>query len=213
MWFKIKLSRNIVDEKGRDKKIQETYLTESDNFAEAGYKVVQIVGTDAEVEDVCMMKTFKPSANEYKEGNKIFVVKVAQDMNIDDTIKTVKYALPVFADNNEQLQTIMKDYISQGLDDMRLTTISETKWIFIYYNKSSNISLSFFLWYINIYIRAGSQIRTDVSIRIMITSQAESTTVPFRQKLFSSGSESRTHVIQLMRLSWYHLQSIPRCIF
>ena len=39
MWFKIKLSRNIVDEKGRDKKIQETYLTESDNFAEAGYKV------------------------------------------------------------------------------------------------------------------------------------------------------------------------------
>ena len=131
MWFKIKLSRNIVDEKGRDKKIQETYLTESDNFAEAGYKIVQIVGTDAEVEDVCMMKTFKPSANEYKEGNKIFVVKVAQDMNIDDSIKTVKYALPVFADNNEQLQTIMKDYISQGLDDMRLTTISETKWIFI----------------------------------------------------------------------------------
>ena len=60
-------------------------------------------------------------------------------------------------------------------------------------------------------IRAGSQIRTDVSLRIMITSQAESTTVPFRQKLFSSGSESRTHVIQLMRLSWYHLQSIPRC--
>ena len=52
-------------------------------------------------------------------------------MNIDDSIKTVKYALPVFADNNEQLQTIMKDYISQGLDDMRLTTISETKWIFI----------------------------------------------------------------------------------
>ena len=131
MWFKIKLSRNIVDEKGRDKKIQETYLTESDNFAEAGYKVVQIVGTDAEVEDVCMMKTLKTSANENKEGNKIFVVKVAQDMNIDDSIKTVKYALPVFADNNEQLQTIMKDYISQGLDDMRLTTISETKWIFI----------------------------------------------------------------------------------
>ena len=26
---------------------------------------------------------------------------------------------------------IMKDYISQGLENMRLTTISETKWIFI----------------------------------------------------------------------------------
>lgn len=131
MYFKIKLSRNIVDERGKDKKIQETYLTDADNFAEAGYKVVQLVGTDAEVEDVCMMKTFKPSANDYIEGNKVFVVKVAQDMNIDDTIKTVKYALPVFAESNEELQTIMKDYIAQGLDNMRLTTISETKWIFI----------------------------------------------------------------------------------
>ena len=131
MYFKIKLSRNVVDERGKDKKIQETYLTYADNFAEAGYKVVQLVGTDAEVEDVCMMKTFKPSANDYIEGNKVFVVKVAQDMNIDDTIKTVKYALPVFAESNEELQTIMKDYIAQGLDNMRLTTISETKWIFI----------------------------------------------------------------------------------
>ncbi|MBO5003900.1 MAG: hypothetical protein J6D03_01280 [Clostridia bacterium] len=131
MWFRIKLSRNIVDSKGRDKKIQETYLTESDNFAEAGYKVVKVVGSEAEVEDVCMIKSFKPSANEYVEGNKIFVVKVAQDMNIDDVIKTVKYSLPAFANTNEELQSIMKDYISQGLDDMRLTTISETKWIYI----------------------------------------------------------------------------------
>ena len=33
---------------------------------------------------------------------------------------------------------------------------------------------------------AGSQIRTDVSLRIMITSQAESTTVPFRQNWYSN---------------------------
>ena len=84
MWFKIKLSRNIVDEKGRDKKIQETYLTESDNFAEAGYKVVQIVGTDAEVEDVCMMKNYKPSVNDkFGAENEIFT-SVLSVPNSDD---------------------------------------------------------------------------------------------------------------------------------
>ena len=31
-----------------------------------------------------------------------------------------------------ELQEIMKDYISQGLESMRLTTISETKWIYIH---------------------------------------------------------------------------------
>ena len=67
-------------------------------------------------------------------------------------------------------------------------------------------------WAIEALCWAVCWIRTSVCLRIMITSQAESTTVPFRQKLFSSGSESRTHVIQLMRLSWYHLQSIPRYI-
>ena len=37
---------------------------------------------------------------------------------------------------------------------------------------------------------AGSQIRTDVSLRIMITSQAESTTVPFRQLFHVTIKES-----------------------
>lgn len=132
MYFKIKLTRNIIDERGKDKKIVETYLTESLHFAEAGYKVVQTVGTEAEVEDVCMMKTFKPAANDYKEDSIIFIVKVAEDMQQEDgSIKTIKYSLPVFANSNEELQQIMKDYISQGLENMRLTTTSETKWKYI----------------------------------------------------------------------------------
>lgn len=130
MWFKIKVSYDN-DVNGKTKKVIDTYLTEATNFADAGYKAIQEVGTDVDVEDVCMMKTFKPSANEYTEGCKIFVVKVAEEMTIEDSVKTVKYALPVFAKDNEELQKIMKEYIQQGLEDMRLTTISETKWIYL----------------------------------------------------------------------------------
>lgn len=49
----------------------------------------------------------------------------------DGTYKTVKYALPVFAKSSDEVNRIMKDYISQGLENMRITTISETKWIYI----------------------------------------------------------------------------------
>lgn len=133
MYFKIKTSRKTVLENGKEKQLLETYFTEAVHFAEAGYKVIQEIGTDAEVEDVCMMKNYKPAVNEpFSEDNKLFIVKVAEDqLQEDGTYKTIKYIMPAFANDSQELNQIMKDYISQGLENMRLTTISETKWIFI----------------------------------------------------------------------------------
>ncbi len=132
MYFKIKLNRTITTESGKEKKVIETYFTEALHFADAGYKVIQEIGKDIEVEDVCLMKAFKPSPNEYKDNSKIFAVKIAEDLpQGDGTYKTIKYSLPVFASNSEEVNTIMKNYIAQGLENMRLTTISETKWIWI----------------------------------------------------------------------------------
>ena len=131
MYFKIKLNRNILV-LGKEKNVLETYFTEAIHFAEAGMKVINKLGKDIEIEDVCMMKSFKPAANEYYENSKIFAVKVAEDVFQDDgTIKTVKYALPAFAKSSDEVHQIMKDYISQGLENMRITTISETKWIWL----------------------------------------------------------------------------------
>ena len=131
MYFKIKLNRN-VNINGKEKRVIETYFTEGQHFADAGIKVIKKLGADIEVEDVCLMKTFKPSANEWYEDSKIFAVKVAEDVFQEDgTIKTVKYALPVFAKSSGEVHEIMKAYITQGLENMRTTTISETKWIWI----------------------------------------------------------------------------------
>ena len=71
MYFKVKVSKKIVLESGKEKNILETYFTEALHFAEAGYKVIQEVGTEAEVEDVCMMKNYKPAVNDkFDENNK-----------------------------------------------------------------------------------------------------------------------------------------------
>lgn len=126
MYFRIKVS-NVPDVSGIT-----TFLLDEDNFANAAYKVIERIGTTADIEEIKWMKNFKPAINEkYDPNNKLYIIKIAEDMNIEGKIKTVKYELPVFANNSNELNKIVNDYISQGLQNMRLTTISETKWIYI----------------------------------------------------------------------------------
>ena len=130
MWYKVKTTRNIKTPKGKDKNITEYFLTDQENFAEAGYKVMQFLNGDCEIEDVCLMKSFKPAGNiAYQPTCKVFIVKFAEEFQMDDgTMKTVKYPVPFYANNNAELQVILDLYMKQGLDNMRITTISETQW-------------------------------------------------------------------------------------
>lgn len=136
MWYRIKTSRNYVTSKGKDKTIIEYWLSDCDNFAEAGYNVMKhmhdVLNTDAEVEDVFLMKTLKPIGNNEnydKSTAKIFIVKFAEDFESDDgVIKTTKYPVPFYAHDTQELYSIIDEYKKQGLDNMRVTTISETKW-------------------------------------------------------------------------------------
>lgn len=126
MYFRIKVS-NVPDVSGIT-----TFLLDEDNFANAAYKVIEQIGSTADIEEIKWMKNFKPAINEkYDPNNKLYIIKIAEDMNIEGKIKTVKYELPVFANDSNELNKIVNDYISQGLQNMRLTTISETKWIFL----------------------------------------------------------------------------------
>ena len=131
MWYRIKISRE-VKENGNTKTISEYYLTDANNFVIAGVKVINLLGKKIDIEDIALMKTYKPAVNEYKEGNKVYIIKIAEDF-VDDNgnLKTLKYPMPVFANNDAELYAIVKNFIKQGLNDMRLTTISETKWIFL----------------------------------------------------------------------------------
>ena len=125
MYFRIKVS-NLPDVSGIT-----TFLLDEDNFANAAYKVIEQIGTTADIEEIKWMKNFKPAINEkYDPNNKLYIIKIAEDMNIEGKIKTVKYELPVFANDSNELNKIVNDYIAQGLQNMRLTTISETKWIY-----------------------------------------------------------------------------------
>lgn len=130
MWYRINVTRTFQDEKGKTRSAYETYLSDAENFAEAGYNVMKRFGEDCEIEAVTLEKSLKPLGNErYSDENKLFIVKVAADYKQDDgTIKTLKYPIPFYASNTDELQVAVKNYMEQGLEDMRITTISETKW-------------------------------------------------------------------------------------
>jgi len=130
MWYRVKVSRNILTPKGKEKPITEYYLSDQNNFAEAGYAVLKYLNGEGEIEDVCLMKNLKPAGNiEYQETCKVFIVKFAEEVEQEDgTIKTLKYPVPFYANNNTELQKILDLYLKQGLDNMRITTVSETQW-------------------------------------------------------------------------------------
>lgn len=133
MYFKIKTTKTIIAQNGKQKSVNEVFLTDALHFADAGYKVIQEIGTEAEVTDVSLMKNLKPAINEQRdEEDKLFIIKIAEEqIQEDGDYKTVKYSLPAFAKDSLELQSIAQDYLKQGLENMRLTTISETKWIYI----------------------------------------------------------------------------------
>ena len=130
MWYKIKASQDIKTNKGKDKHVIKYFLCDSVNFAEAGYRVMKHLNADCEIEDVMLMKTLKPSGNiKYANTNKVFIVKFAEDfVQEDGTVKIMKYPVPFYANNNTELQKILALYLQQGLENMRITTVSETQW-------------------------------------------------------------------------------------
>ena len=111
-----------------------SFFTDAIHFAEAAKKVINLIGTSYDIEEIKLMKNIKPAINEqYDKQNKLYIVKIAEDIISDNNkTKTIKYELPVFANNSNELHKIVNEYIAQGLENMRLSTISETKWIYIH---------------------------------------------------------------------------------
>lgn len=132
MLFRIKVTYNSTSLIGDGKTVSEFYLTDDKNFAYAGLKILKILGNKIDVEEIKMLKEYKPPINEYTDGNKVYIIKVAEDyIDENGNPKTLKYPMPAFANNDAELYEVVKNFLAQGLQNMRLTTISETKWKYI----------------------------------------------------------------------------------
>ena len=133
MIFETSIRTTIIDNKGNNKSITSRYIVENANlFSEVESKLYEEFSneTDFEVTGIKISKlkeiVNKPPQGEYK----IYFATICDHFITEEgDDKELKYVVALHAgDINEAHQTI-KHYMQQGLEDMELVAIKETKYL------------------------------------------------------------------------------------
>lgn len=122
--FKVRVTRNT--EKG-EKEVTEQYITDCELFAEAEAKGLEI--TDGKGDVIAISRSnvreiVNPNVTD-KTYYKATIVDIFVNDNGDE--KEMKYRVLIAADSVQEATHIAKDYMEQGLQDMRLDGVVKTK--------------------------------------------------------------------------------------
>ena len=133
MIFEATITTTTVDDKGNDKALKRNFVLENyDTFGEVEKKLYEEFGNENGFE-VCAIKIskLKEVANEKPSGDtesKIFIMTICDTFVLDDgDEKTMKYTVAFFAKDMREAHQFAQQYIIQGLDDMELKGIKESK--------------------------------------------------------------------------------------
>lgn len=129
MVHEVTLKRTIVDAKGCDKEIKENYLVENKVFcAEAEATILEYWNAECEVTSVRQSKIFEFVNNRDNDEQEIYLSEVESIfVDEDGEEKSTKYVVGLFATSVEEATNMMKEYMRQGIQDMRLVSVKRTK--------------------------------------------------------------------------------------
>lgn len=132
--YEIQISYVTVDQRGNDRNTKENLILEhAESFADAeqiGYDY----GSGLTAIDVVSIKRskLKEIVNEQPSGDETCKIYIAQivdhfvDMETEET-KDIKYSVALFAHDMKEAHQAIEQYMKQGLEDMDLVGIKETK--------------------------------------------------------------------------------------
>lgn len=129
MIHEVTLKRTIVDAKGCDKEIKENYLVESKVFcAEAEATMLEYWNAECEVTSIRQSKIMEFVNKRDNDEQAIYLSEV-ESIFVDDEgeEKSTKYVVGLFATSVEEATNMMKEYMRQGIQDMRLVSVKRTK--------------------------------------------------------------------------------------
>lgn len=124
----IKVSK--LTEKGEEKEVRESYVIENiDLFAEAEQRLLSIYNGECDPFDIKRANIME-IVNQPFEDSKIFKAKLITTF-VDDKGKEKEkaYYVLLFAKNIENANSIIREYIKSGLQDLEIKSISETKYL------------------------------------------------------------------------------------
>ena len=132
--YEIQITFVKVDSKGNDRNVKENLILEhAESFADAeqiGYDYGSGL-TDIDVISIKRSK-LKEIVNERPFGEETCKIYIAQivdhfvDMETEET-KDIKYSVALFAHDMKEAHQAIEQYMKQGLEDMDLVGIKETK--------------------------------------------------------------------------------------
>lgn len=128
MLFEGKIKVEKENRKGEIKYVSEQYIIKDEElFANAEYKLMELCNGNCEVTHIVKSK-IREIINE-KEEEKPFFKAIIVDIfvNDDGTEKEMQYPVLVCASDMKEANKLIEDYLKQGLNDMRLKEIKETK--------------------------------------------------------------------------------------
>lgn len=132
--YEIQITFVKVDSKGNDRNVKESLILEhAESFADAeqiGYDY----GSGLTAIDVVSIKRskLKEIINEQPSGDETCKIYIAQivdhfvDVETEET-KDIKYSVALFAHDMKEANQAIEQYMKQGLEDMDLVGIKETK--------------------------------------------------------------------------------------
>jgi hypothetical protein len=129
MIHEVTLKRTVVDAKGCDKEIKENYLVENKVFcAEAEATMLEYWNSECEVTSVRQSKIVEFANNRGDDEQQIYLAEVESIFVGDDgEEKATKYVVGLFSTSVEDATAKMREYMKQGIQDMKLTSVKRTK--------------------------------------------------------------------------------------
>ena len=128
MFYEIAIKVTKSDERGKEKEVVERFITDVMLFAEAEQKGLELYNGQCDVVGIRRSNVYEIVNEEHEEGDKLFKAQLASIFITDDgKEKEQKYEVVVWADSVNGANKKMQEYMKNGMSDLVLKGIKETK--------------------------------------------------------------------------------------
>jgi hypothetical protein len=137
MYYVSTVSYNTTDENGKDKNVKEKIILENcETFTEAEKRSYnEYEGSENfDVTDIKRYPKLREFVNNSGDGEKIFIADlISVFITESGKEKQTHYHVGIFADNKNEADKLLNEYLRQGFDDIIPVGIKETRFVNLLY--------------------------------------------------------------------------------
>lgn len=130
MFYEVSNKITVIDKRGNDRQVVEKILVENINlFSEAELKAIEWYNNENEVVAIKQLPKLMELVNRRESEDQAIYIATIESIFIDDddSEKTTRYIVGIFALSLEYATKIALEYMRSGMTDLSLVSIKKTK--------------------------------------------------------------------------------------